>query len=266
MRVTLLGTGDATGVPAPLCDCEYCQASDRRRRPALLVETPESTVVFDCGPEIAEQLHKADVSNPDAFFLTHAHGDHAAGIPHIHQSAKWDANHLANVQEFRSTDPDAFATDYTIHLTDTAYQHLFGSGVFDRINYCLIGQHATVSLGDLQVGAFPVDHHPDYETLGFVVSSGDRAIGYAPDMRSFLGSPPAAQLDLFVCEGAAVLGRPVHGPRDELLAAIRSVSTELVVLVNVNEHLQRAHTDSLRETAEKFGFEIGADFAVYDLQ
>jgi hypothetical protein len=37
------------------------------------------------------------------------------------------------------------------------------------------------------------------------------------------------------------------------------------VLVNVNEHLQRAHTDELAGRAAEQGYELGSDFATFAL-
>ncbi len=49
MRMTLFGTGDATGMPATPCDCEYCAQSAPQRRPAVLVESDDTAVVLDMG-------------------------------------------------------------------------------------------------------------------------------------------------------------------------------------------------------------------------
>ncbi|WP_436911671.1 MBL fold metallo-hydrolase [Halosimplex marinum] len=264
MIVTVLGSGDATGVPAPLCGCEYCRESERRRRPAVLVRSGSDRLVFDIGPDIGEQLHEVGVTDPDAFFLTHAHGDHAGGLPRLGQAAKWDAAHLESADAFAATDPDSFSTAYELYLTETARARLDAD--FERIDDRRIDPATPARVGDLRVDAFPVEHHrPTFETLGFTVSDGTTTVGYAPDMRSFVGGPPDRTYDLFVCEGAAVLGQPVHGPGDELREAIDAVDAERVVLVNANEHIQRAHTDELRARATDAGFELGSDFRTYEL-
>lgn len=267
MRATLLGSGDATGVPVPLCDCQYCTESDRRRNPSLLVETGATTVVFDVGPHVDEQLSTAGVADPDGFFLTHAHGDHAAGIPRLGQAAKWDADHLAAAEEFAPSDPETFATDYRLYLTATAADHVESNYYgLDRFDDRRIEPGETVEVGDLRVTATAVDHaRPSHDTLAFAATDGEATVCYAPDMRSFLDGPPDADPDLLVCEGAALLGQPVHGPEAELRAAIESVGADRVVLVNVNEHLQRAHTHELRDRIRGDGYELGADFRTYEV-
>jgi phosphoribosyl 1,2-cyclic phosphodiesterase len=267
MHATVLGTGDATSVPAALCDCEYCRASDRRRKPAVLVETDDSTLLLDAGPDLQEQLDAADCYAVDAVFLTHAHGDHSAGLPAVFQRAKWDADHLAAADELDVT-PEGFDPGFPVYLTDTARDHLDEQyGYLDsRLNVEAVASDDTVSVGDAVVSAFPVDHHrPAFDTLGFVVEAGGATVAYAPDMRGLVDGPPDGDVDLLVCEGAAALGQPVHGPRDELLDAIAAFDADRVVLVNVNEHLQRAHTSTLESRAAALGFELAADFDTFSL-
>lgn len=263
MNVTLLGTGDATSVPAPLCDCEFCVESDRRRHPAVLVETAETTLLFDAGPDVQEQLHEVGVRSVDAVFLTHAHGDHAAGLPTLYQSAKWDADHLETVDDLEPT-PEGFDPGYPIYLTATAREHVEErhGGLGERLDVRTVDDGETVRVGDATVTAVPVEHHrPTVQTLGFLVEAEASSTCYAPDMRRWVEAPD--DIDLLVCEGAAILGQPVHGPREQLQTAIETADAERVVLVNVNEHLQRRHTDELASIAAEAGYEVGSDFETY---
>jgi len=60
MDVTLLGSGDALGMPAPLCDCEYCTESDPRRRPGLLVAGEDGVESHGRREDLAASLSAAD--------------------------------------------------------------------------------------------------------------------------------------------------------------------------------------------------------------
>lgn len=254
MRVTLLGTGDATGVPAALCDCEYCAASARRRRPALLVEGDDATVVLDVGPDLTDQLRRTDTYRVDAFFLTHFHRDHADGL-------------LALLQTLRSGTDAAWndardANAFDLYTTDTAVDHLREAFGYFLDLLAPESPAGGVMVGGLDVRPFPVDHAcPAYETVGFVVDDGDAAVAYAPDMRRFVDGPPDADLDLFVCDGSPVVGVG-HGPEAELVSAI-DAAADRTVLVNATEHGRGEHTTALAASAAEVGCELGTDFERY---
>jgi phosphoribosyl 1,2-cyclic phosphate phosphodiesterase len=83
MRVTVLGCGASTGVPAIGPDWGRCDPVDprnRRRRASVLVEIGAVAILIDTSPDLREQLLDADVARLDAVLLTHAHADHLHGI------------------------------------------------------------------------------------------------------------------------------------------------------------------------------------------
>lgn len=56
--VRVLGSGTSTGVPEVGCTCEVCCSADphdRRLRASVLVETGETRLLIDCGPDFREQ-------------------------------------------------------------------------------------------------------------------------------------------------------------------------------------------------------------------
>ena len=83
MRVTILGCGASTGVPAIGPDWGRCDPTDprnRRRRVSALVEFRGVTILLDTSPDLREQLIDARVARLDAVVITHAHADHLHGI------------------------------------------------------------------------------------------------------------------------------------------------------------------------------------------
>src|SRR5215472_4847780 len=83
MRVTVLGCGASTGVPAIGPNWGRCNPADprnRRRRVSALVETGNLSILIDTSPDLREQLIDAKVSRLDAVIVTHAHADHLHGI------------------------------------------------------------------------------------------------------------------------------------------------------------------------------------------
>jgi phosphoribosyl 1,2-cyclic phosphate phosphodiesterase len=83
MKVTVLGCGGSTGVPAIGPDWGRCDPADRRnrrRRVSVLVEIGNTSILIDTSPDLREQLLDAGVRRLDAVVVTHAHADHLHGI------------------------------------------------------------------------------------------------------------------------------------------------------------------------------------------
>jgi len=88
MKVTILGCGASTGVPAIGPNWGACDPNDprnRRRRASLLVEVGAVAILFDMSPDLREQLLDAGVRRLDAVVMTHAHADHLHGIDEMRQ-------------------------------------------------------------------------------------------------------------------------------------------------------------------------------------
>ncbi len=83
MKLTFLGTGTSTGVPEIGCKCEVCTSTDKRDsrlRSSALLQSDDTTILIDCGPDFRQQMLNADVKKIDALLLTHKHYDHLVGI------------------------------------------------------------------------------------------------------------------------------------------------------------------------------------------
>ena len=64
MKITFLGTGTSQGVPVIACECNTCLSSDphdKRLRTSLLLETEDTTLVIDAGPDFRQQMLREHV-------------------------------------------------------------------------------------------------------------------------------------------------------------------------------------------------------------
>lgn len=83
LRVTVLGSGNSTGIPfanGQWGTCDPAEPRNRRRRSSILLERDGTRVLIDAGPDLREQMLSAKVDRLDAVVFTHAHADHSAGI------------------------------------------------------------------------------------------------------------------------------------------------------------------------------------------
>ncbi len=86
MKVTFLGTGTSQGIPVIACDCEVCRSidhQDKRLRTAVHVQTDDSSIIIDTGPDFRQQVLRERIRSLDAVLYTHEHKDHTAGLDDI---------------------------------------------------------------------------------------------------------------------------------------------------------------------------------------
>ena len=86
LKITFLGTGTSSGVPMIGCDCAVCTSADKkdnRLRSSILIESPNTTLVVDTGPDFRYQMLRENVTKLDAVLFTHPHKDHMAGLDDV---------------------------------------------------------------------------------------------------------------------------------------------------------------------------------------
>ena len=86
LTITFLGTGTSSGVPMIGCGCEVCTSADphdNRLRSSILVQSADTTLVVDSGPDFRYQMLRNNVKKLDAILFTHPHKDHIAGLDDV---------------------------------------------------------------------------------------------------------------------------------------------------------------------------------------
>lgn len=86
VKITFLGTGTSQGVPVIACNCATCISGDKhdhRLRTSVLLETDNTVLVFDAGPDFRQQMLRENVTKLDAIILTHEHKDHVSGLDDV---------------------------------------------------------------------------------------------------------------------------------------------------------------------------------------
>jgi phosphoribosyl 1,2-cyclic phosphate phosphodiesterase len=86
LKVTVLGSGTSTGVPAIGCDCAVCRSSDprdRRTRPSIAIEVNGSSILVDTSTDLRMQALANDLRRVDAILFTHNHADHVFGLDDV---------------------------------------------------------------------------------------------------------------------------------------------------------------------------------------
>lgn len=151
MRLTFLGTGTSGGVPVLGCNCEVCRshdARDRRMRAAALLETENTRILIDAGPDIRLQLMPLPFRRIDAVLLTHIHYDHVAGIDDLRPYCIFGPI-------------DIFADNRTVAGLHQTMPYCFAPNLYPGVpllNLCSIAPHRQFRIGDVEVLPFQVMH------------------------------------------------------------------------------------------------------------
>lgn len=151
MRMTFLGTGTSSGVPVVGCDCEVCHSTDprdMRLRSSVMIETDNTRVVVDCGPDFRSQMLRVPFRKIDGLLLTHIHYDHVGGLDDLRPFCVFGDIHVmadaSTAEQLHHTMPYVFA------------EHLY-PGV-PRINLDVITPYSAFMIGDIPVTPFRVFH------------------------------------------------------------------------------------------------------------
>ena len=149
--LTFLGTGTSNGVPVLGCTCEVCKSSDphdSRLRTSALLETAQTRVIIDCGPDFRQQMLPQPFRKIDGLLITHIHYDHVGGIDDVRPYCRLgDIDVYANADTcggLRHNFPYCFA------------EHLY-PGV-PKLNLHALPPHSHIRIGDIEVVPVNVMH------------------------------------------------------------------------------------------------------------
>ena len=176
MRVTILGSGCSGGTPQPgrgWGRCDPTNPKNRRRRPSILVENQDTTVLVDTSPDLREQLLDADVTRLDAVVYTHAHADHLHGI-----------DDLRGINRNMGTAIDAYADENTLAIIEERFGYVLkplpptATSVFKpTLVPHVLNDRGSVDIGNLTFTGFTQDHGFS-ETMGYRINN----VGYTTDV------------------------------------------------------------------------------------
>ena len=176
MRLTFLGTGTSCGVPTIGCRCYTCTSTDphdKRLRCSALVETAETRLLIDCGPDLRQQIMNQPFRRIDGILITHAHYDHMGGMDDIRPYCQFGE---INVYA------DPLACQGMLQMLPYCFAEHRYPGV-PAIQLHEIRPHEPFHIGDIHIMPFQVMHH-DLPILGYRLTSDDADLTYITDMKT----------------------------------------------------------------------------------
>jgi phosphoribosyl 1,2-cyclic phosphate phosphodiesterase len=230
-------------MPMPMCSCKYCSEAPERLRPGLLIETENTALVFDIGPDLRQQLIETGVEDVDGFFTTHCHIDHFGGLPELHQ-----------LHTFTNENIKLYGSKAVEEYIEDSYPWVN----IDFNNF----QDKEKEFGDLTIHSFKVEHAGYMPMQGFSVEKDGKKIVYIPDLKAVPENEAWKDADLLFVDGMYLFKKHVeddqnHAAKEELRKQIEKLDADRTILVNISEHFNKM---TLEEEKEGTEFELGKDF------
>lgn len=224
MKLTFLGTGTSCGVPVIGCQCEVCQSADphdQRTRCSVLVETDETRLLIDCGPDFRQQILPMPFRKIDGILITHSHYDHVGGMDDIRPYCQFGE---INVYA------DPVARKGMLEMLPYCFAENRYPGV-PAIGLHEIHKHEPFRIGDLDIMPIEV-MHGKLPILGYRIGK----LAYITDMKTLEESeyPYLEGTELLVVN-ALRFTKPHHSHQlvDDALAFAHRVGAKQTLLIHV---------------------------------
>ncbi len=230
MKLTLLGTGTSQGVPVIGCDCPVCRSDDprdNRLRSSALLTVGDSRILIDAGPDLRQQMLRAQVRHLDAILLTHEHNDHVIGLDDIRPF------------NFQTGHPMAvYALPRVMEEVRRRFDYVFGHPIpgLPRIDLLPIDPQVPLHIDTLKIVPIEV-LHGRLPILGFRIDE----LAYLTDVKTI----PAAErsklegIRYLVVNALHHRQHPTHMTLQEALELIGELNPERAWLTHVSHEMGR---------------------------
>ncbi len=233
MKILFLGTGTSTGIPQIGCACEVCRSADerdKRFRSSVLVQTGNSNLLIDCGPDFREQMVRNNISHLEGIVLTHEHYDHVSGLDEVRP--------LQQVE--------VYAEERVLAVVKRNLHYVFSENPYPgapKINLHQIeaGNEPFVAAG-FTIQAIRLYHHK-LPVLGYRIGN----FAYLTDMSTLDDSAceKLQQLDVLALVALRQFPHPAHMMLSESLTLIDKLKPKRTYLIHMS------HDMGLHEVVQK---------------
>jgi ribonuclease Z len=190
--------------------------------------------LFDCGPTVLQQLHRAGLtlSGIDVIMISHFHADHFFGLPFVILAAKYGGRTkpltIIGPPGIESQTEALLALGYPGLTKDHDHN-------FER-RYLEVADGCRIEMDGIAISAASVDHVEEFDCYAFKVETAGRTLFYSGDARMCDGLKtmvPGADVVILEC---SCMGVPVHLSPSDVRALARLAAPDARVIIT---HLER---------------------------
>lgn len=237
MKITFLGTGTSSGVPAIGCTCPVCRSKDprnKRRRASIYIQAAGQHIIIDTPPDFRDQVLTFGVCRVDAVLITHAHADHVFGFDDIR---RFNEIQHAVIPVYGAPATMAAMNRFFPYVHQTAPPGFS----YPRVNFQEVA--APFAIGPVRVEPLPVEH-AGIETYGYRLEADRRTLGYIPDCHSLSATVARRlhRLDCLILDALRHKPHPAHFTLDQSICELKRLETRRAFITHMTHDLEHAAT------------------------
>lgn len=252
MRLRFLGTGTSYGVPYLGCECAICTSvdpRDKRLRASIAVESGDTRLLVDTGPDFRQQCLRAGITSLSAILWTHAHNDHIIGLD--------DIRPFSDRAGYLNGYANAKTGERLLKIFDYCFVEGRDHPGFPRVTLNLIEPFGTLRFGEITVTPLPISHGRAGEILAYLFEENGRRAVYASDC---VGIPEASLermkgCEVFIVDALRQNEHPNHFSVAQALDASRNIGAKQTFFTHITHELGHAETEKTLPDSVKVAFD-----------
>jgi phosphoribosyl 1,2-cyclic phosphate phosphodiesterase len=230
MKIIFLGTGTSQGVPVIGCDCSACTSADpydKRLRTSVFIESDETAIVIDTGPDFRQQMLREHVKKLDAVLLTHGHKDHTAGLDDVR---------AFNFLQKRPM--DVFATTFVHNVLKREFKYAFAQEKYPGVPQIIqhVIRNKPFMVKNLEVTPVEATHY-SAKVFGYKINN----FAYLTDVSEInpKEQKKLLHLDVLVINALRIKQHYSHFNVEQALNLIAEVSPKKAYLTHISHMMGR---------------------------
>ncbi|MBR5154431.1 MAG: MBL fold metallo-hydrolase [Alphaproteobacteria bacterium] len=230
MRITILGSGSAFGVPMVFNTFGNASPNNPRNirlRPSIFLEIDSKNILIDATPEFRLQINQNHITNIDSVLITHGHYDHIGGIPELPRASKI-LNHPISI----------YASKETLSELRQCYHYLFSSKSdaepnLQNLIWNEIPNQGSFMVENLDFSTFQVPHHKLHPSA-FKIKNFAYITDWEYISNDTLKNLYDLELLIIECNNGLIKEENGHGNLHQIKELCQQISPKQVVLTHLS--------------------------------
>ena len=231
MKITLLGTGTSVGIPSlgPLGwgKCNPLNPKNKRQRCSVLIETNDTNILIDAGPDIKNQLISYDLKSLDAIIITHEHSDHISGL-----------DELRPFYFYKQEKIDIYTIERTANFILNRFDYLFKKNEKSQsyfkppMSLNILNYYDEINFNGINIKTIK-QHHGVIDTIGLIIND---KFAYCTDVVDFPDNSfnKLKNLDTLVITGLRSTPHIAHAHFDLTFSWIKELKPKKAFLTHLS--------------------------------